>query len=87
MICRKIIYRGFLNTASLNTIYDIARNIEITGEIKRYSDDEIHLLLEGDPSFVKLLQHQVEHSLGSSIISKSVETLPFKNYKGLTLAP
>lgn len=85
MISRKITYQGQLDAASAETVFDIARRIEITGEIKFVTPNKVELDLEGDPSMIKLVQHQVERSLKSLVQSKEVVTIPFKNYQGLDL--
>ena len=68
MICRKIIYRGQFDEQSATQIFDITRRNEISGEVKFLSPQEIQLNLEGDPSFIKLIQHQIEHLLKGKIL-------------------
>jgi hypothetical protein len=83
MIARKITYKGNFSQDSINSIYDIARKIEITGEVKVVGPQEVVLNLEGDPSMIKLLQHQIEHKVKKAITSKSVEQIPFQYYVGI----
>lgn len=85
MIARKITYQGKLDTAAAETIFDIARRIEITGEIKYISPNKVELDLEGDPSMIKLIQHQVERRLKGAVEGKEVIVLPYRNYTGLDL--
>ena len=85
MIARKITYQGRLDSAAAETVFDIARRIEITGEIKFVTPNRIELDLEGDPSMIKLVQHQVERRLKSLVEGKEVVTLPYRNYVGLDL--
>jgi hypothetical protein len=85
MIARKIIYKGHFNDKVLAEIYDISRKIEITGEVKMINPHEIHLHLEGDPSMIKLLQHQVERKVKTAISDKVIEPLAYQHYLGLTL--
>jgi acylphosphatase len=84
MIARKITYRGNFNQASLGDIFNIARNNEITGQVKKISDQEVELNLEGDPAQIKLIQHQVERKVKSSITNKTIEQIPFQYYVGIT---
>ena len=83
MIARKITYRGSFNDQSVGMFFDISRKNEITGIVKRVSENEIVLNLEGDPSQIKLIQHQIEHKLKPHIQSKNIETIPYHYYKGL----
>lgn len=85
MIARKIVYHGNFNTESVNTVYDITRKIEITGQVKSPSASEIELNLEGDPSMIKLIQHQIERAIKPSITNKVVTQIPYQNYFGITL--
>lgn len=85
MIARKITYRGNFNQEALNLIYDITRKIEITGEVKSVSPGEIELNLEGDPSMIKLIQHQIERKAKTLITQKSIAQIPYQNYSGVTL--
>lgn len=85
MIARKITYLGQLDAAAAETVFAIARRIEITGEIKYVGPDKIELDLEGDPSMIKLVQHQVERELKSLVKHKEVASLPYRNYTGLDL--
>ena len=84
MIARKITYRGTFDSDTVALIYDIARKTEITGEVKTQSTDEVVLNLEGDPSMLKLLQHQIERKIKSAIFSKTVEVIPYQYYVGVT---
>lgn len=83
MICRKITYRGNFDDRSAAQIFDITRRNEISGEVIFSSKQEIQLNLEGDPSFIKLIQHQIEKSLKNSISHKEVNSLPYQNYSGI----
>ena len=85
MITRKITYLGRLDAAAAETVFDLARRIEITGEIKFVTPNKLELDLEGDPSMIKLVQHQVERKLKSLVESKEVITMPYRNYRGLDL--
>ncbi len=84
MIARKITYRGNFNQTSLGEIFNIARTNEITGHVKKVSDQEVELNLEGDPSAIKLIQHQIERKVKNSITNKSIEQIPFQYYVGVT---
>jgi hypothetical protein len=81
MIARKIVYTGSIDASKAELIYDIVRNIEITGEIRFTAPGKVQLDLEGDPSMIKLIQHQVERKLMG--LTKEVSQIPFKNYEGL----
>ena len=81
MIARKITYTGTLDMAAAEAIYDIVRKIEITGEVHFKAPGKVVLDLEGDPSMIKLVQHQVERRVDG--LNKEVTQLPFKNYQGL----
>jgi hypothetical protein len=81
MIARKITYTGTLDMAAAEAIYDIVRKIEITGEVHFKAPGKVVLDLEGDPSMIKLVQHQVERRVDG--LAKEVVHLPFKNYQGL----
>ena len=85
MIARKITYQGQLDQTALETIFDITRRVEITGEIKMATPGVVVLDLEGDPSMIKLVQHQVERRLKKNIQSKEVLSIPFRYYQGLNL--
>lgn len=87
MICKKIIYKGNFNQKILEKVYDITRKNEITGEIRNLNSKEIHLNLEGDPSFIKLIQHQIENEISKSITEKTVSHLDYQNFKGLSFYP
>lgn len=84
MIARKITYRGNFDQASVAAIYDITRKTEITGEVRSQSESEVILNLEGDPSMIKLIQHQVERKVKTAIKEKTVEPIPYQNYIGVT---
>ena len=84
MIARKITYRGNFNSESVGDIFNITRNNEITGLVKKVSDQEVELSLEGDPSQIKLIQHQIERKVKSSIKEKSIEQIPYQYYVGVS---
>jgi hypothetical protein len=84
MIARKITYKGNFNPQDVSAMYDITRKTEITGEVKANGTAEVVLNLEGDPSMIKLIQHQIERKVKLAITDKSVEPLPFMNYIGVT---
>ncbi|MBY0517429.1 MAG: hypothetical protein K2P81_10995 [Bacteriovoracaceae bacterium] len=81
MIARKITYTGNLDVSVAEAIYDIVRKIEITGEVHFTTPGKIVLDLEGDPSMIKLVQHQVEHKMKG--LQKDIKPEPFKNFQGL----
>jgi hypothetical protein len=83
MICRKIVYRGSFDDLSAAQVYDITRKNEISGEVIYQSPQEILLNLEGDPSFIKLIQHQIEKKLQNKISHKEVIQLPYQQYSGI----
>lgn len=83
MICRKITYYGHFDDKSAAQIYDITRKNEISGEVKFISKNEVQLNLEGDPSFIKLIQHQVERSLKDKITSKEILVMNYQQYSGI----
>ena len=85
MITRKITYRGNFNQEALSAMFDITRKIEITGEVKSVSAQEIELNLEGDPSMIKLIQHQIERKVKTAITDKTVAMIPQQNYVGVVL--
>ncbi|WPU66175.1 acylphosphatase [Peredibacter starrii] len=85
MIARKITYRGNFNNESLGDIFNITRNNEITGLVKKVSDQEVELSLEGDSAQIKLIQHQIERKVKSAIKDKSIEPMPYQYYVGVTL--
>lgn len=84
MIARKITYRGNFNQNSLGEIFKIARNNEITGQIKKVSDQKVELNLEGDASSIKLIQHQIERKVKGAITNKTIEQIPYQYYVGIT---
>lgn len=83
MIARKIVYRGNFNDEIAGTIFDITRKNEITGIVKKNNDKEVELLLEGDPSMIKLIQHQIERKVKTAIAEKTVESIPYQYYVGV----
>ncbi len=85
MIARKITYRGSFTPATLEEVWDITRRVEITGEVRRAGDGAVELDLEGDPSMIKLVQHQVERRLKDVIRSKEVTPMPYRERHGLVL--
>lgn len=85
MIARRIIYRGNFSQQALGEIYDITRKIEITGQVKSISDQEIELNLEGDASMIKLVMHMVERKVKTLISEKSITPIPYQNYVGVIL--
>jgi hypothetical protein len=87
MIARKITYKGNFNLETIGVIYDITRKIEITGQVKAKSPDEVVLNLEGDPSMIKLVQHMVERKVKKAITGKTVEQIPYQYYVGVTFLP
>ena len=86
MIARKIIYKGNFSSEIVANIFDITRKIEITGEIRPVGATEVILNLEGDPSMIKLIQHQIERKV-KTITGKSVEQIPYQYYQGLNFLP
>lgn len=87
MIARKITYRGNMNQEAVGMIYDITRKVEITGQVKPVSAQEIELNLEGDPSMIKLIMHLIERKAKVFITDKTVAQIPYQNYVGVTLLP
>ena len=83
MIARKITYRGNFNEELFATIFDITRKNEITGLVKKINDHEVELDLEGDPSQIKLIQHQIERKAKPFIKEKVVEHIPYQYYVGV----
>jgi acylphosphatase len=84
MIARKIIYRGNFNDVAIGEMYDITRKNEITGQVKKVNDQQVELNLEGDPSMIKLIQHQIERKVKPHISGKTVEQIPYQYYVGVT---
>ncbi len=84
MIARKITYRGNFNEQSIGEIYDITRKTEITGQVMAEGTNTVVLNLEGDPSMIKLIQHQIERKVKKSITDKTIEQIPYQNYIGVT---
>lgn len=87
MIARKIIYRGSFNDEAVGAMFDITRKNEITGIVKRISEGQVELDLEGDPSMIKLIQHQIERKVKAAIKDKAVEQIPYQYYTGVTYVP
>ncbi len=87
MIARKITYKGTFNPELVSTIFDITRKIEITGEVRPVGQQEVVLNLEGDPSMIKLIQHQIERKIKSAITDKTVEQIPYQYYTGINFLP
>ncbi|MGE3611167.1 MAG: hypothetical protein AB7I27_16365 [Bacteriovoracaceae bacterium] len=85
MIARKITYKGNFDQSDVGTIFDITRKIEITGQVKSVSQSEIELNLEGDPSMIKLIQHQIERKVKAHISNKEITAIPYQNYVGVIL--
>ncbi len=85
MIARKITYRGTFSQECLSTMYDITRKTEITGQVRSVSESEIELNLEGDPSMIKLVQHQIERKVKTAISDKTVTPIPYQHYVGVIL--
>jgi hypothetical protein len=84
MIARKIFYKGLFQEQEAETIYDITRKNEITGIVK-YNAEGIELLLEGDPSMIKLIQHQIERRVSKAAQAqvKQITQIPYQNYEGI----
>lgn len=85
MIARKITYTGTFTPETVAQMYDIARKIEITGEVTHVNDKVVELNLEGDPSMIKLIQHQIDRKVKSAITGKEITQLPFQYYQGIVL--
>lgn len=85
MIARKITYKGQFTPEVVGQIYDITRKIEITGFVKANGSNEVTLSLEGDPSMIKLIQHQIEHKVKAHISAKAIESIPYQYYQGINL--
>ncbi len=85
MIARKIVYHGTFNQTVVGDIFDITRKNEITGQVRSVSTSEVELNLEGDPSMIKLIQHQIERKVKDAIKDKTVTPIPYQNYIGVTL--
>lgn len=83
MIARKIIYRGSFNNEVVETMFDITRKNEITGIVKKLNEKEVELNLEGDPSQIKLIQHQIERKVKPFITEKKIEQIPYQYYVGV----
>ena len=87
MVTRKVTYHGNFEPASISAIVELARKAEVSGQIKAEATKSVVLNLEGDPSFIKLLQHQIERKLKTVITGKDIENLPYQYYVGLTFLP
>ena len=85
MIARKITYHGNFTPEHVGQIYNITRNNEITGQVKSLGSTTVELNLEGDPSQIKLIQHQIERQVKPSIQDKTVTQIPFQYYVGVVL--
>lgn len=85
MISRKITYHGSFSPDVITQMYEIARRNEITGEVKSVSEKLVELNLEGDPSVIKLIQHQIDRKVKEFITDKQVTQLPFQYYQGIKL--
>jgi acylphosphatase len=85
MIARKITYRGNFNDEVVGTMFDITRKNEITGIVKKVNDRVVELNLEGDPSQIKLIQHQIERKVKPFITDKSIEQIPYQYFVGINL--
>jgi len=87
MITRKVTYHGNFDPSAISALVDLARKAELTGQVTTPSPNAVVLNLEGDPSYLKLLQHQIERKLKTIITGKDVEKLPYQYYVGLTFLP
>ena len=87
MITRKVTYHGKFDSSAISAVVDLARKAELTGQVTVPSPNTMVLNLEGDPSYLKLLQHQIERQLKAIITGKDVEILPYQYYVGLTFLP
>ena len=85
MITRKITYRGNFTTQTVGDMFNITRNNEITGQVKHVNDQQVDLLLEGDPSQIKLIQHQIERKVKTAIKDKTVEPMEMQYFVGVNL--
>lgn len=83
MICRQLTYKGNFSSSNLEQFYKIARRIELAAVIKKINDQTVELVVEGDPSMIKLLQHQIERSLKDVIIEKQIISIPFRHISGI----
>ncbi len=86
MIARKITYVGKFTDEVAGEIFDITRKNEITGVIKKVNEREIELSLEGDPSQIKLIQHQIERKIKPYIADKKVVQIPYQYFVGLNFS-
>lgn len=84
MIARKVIYRGNFTADAVADMFDIVRKNEITGEVRATNNKEVVLNLEGDPSVIKLIQHQIDRKAKAFIQEKNIEQIPYQHYEGLT---
>jgi acylphosphatase len=83
MIARKIIYTGSLDAAAAELIYDVVRDVEITGIVRFAAEGKVELELEGDPSQIQLAQHRVERKVKGHIKGKTVVPQGYRNLVGL----
>jgi len=83
MICRKIEYTGQFNDQVTGEIFDIIRKIEISGVVTKHSSSSMELLLQGDPSMIKLAQHKIERRAKEAITHKVITVMSFQNLSGL----
>jgi hypothetical protein len=86
MIARTITYNGSLDANSAERIYDVVRDVEITGIVRFAGTGRVVLELEGDPAQVQLAQHRVERAVGvkGKILGKDVAHAEFRNHVGLS---
>lgn len=85
MIARKITYRGNFTQEVVGMMYDITRKNEITGQVCAKGTGEVELNLEGDAAMIKLVMHQIERKVKSSISDKIIEQIPYQYYVGVIL--
>lgn len=83
MICRKIEYRGQFNDQVTGEIFDIVRKIEISGVVTKKSSEVVELLLQGDPSMIKLAMHKIEHKVKTAIKDKVITPMSYQNISGI----
>lgn len=62
-IIKKNVYTYAIQNAEVEAIYDMVRKIEIQGQVNFLKNGSIELLLEGDPSMIKLIQHLVKRKV------------------------
>lgn len=83
MIARKITYTGNLDVTTAEAIYDVVRDVEITGIVRFATAGKVELELEGDPSQIQLAQHRVERAVKGHIQGKTVVPQGYRNLVGL----